>query len=141
MATTMIEVSLSATTSLTGTPPSVTIDALFPPPSSLDPWIVTRVPTWPLLGLTVEMLPRKSQVHPFTSDTIAPESEMTTTSPLPMPSVPATTSIRVSLRAPPIAKATATPPNVTDATALPPPSNLAPTIAARVPYCPELGST
>ena len=76
------------------TPPSETSEILLPPPRRLVPEIRIFVPTGPLFGVTVEILPgcRYWKVIPEGDSTLAPDVSVTTT----CPGIPAEAALAAS---------------------------------------------
>ena len=81
-AATTIDDDVNETMDATWVPASVTDEYDEPPPSMLDPLIVTRVPSCPEVGDTPEIIPCVTYENPLVNVAFAPVSAVTTTSPV-----------------------------------------------------------
>ena len=114
--------------------------AAAPLPSRSVPVIVTRVPACPDDGSIFVISLASTYSKPSLKVIVAPESEVSTTSPVFAADSPARTSA-VSSESPFTIDPTATPANVTAVSLVPPASNLVPLMVILVPTCPLSGET
>ena len=119
--------------------PAMVMDVnLAPPPSMAVPVMVTLVLSWPVAGATALITATSRYSKPSARVVVAPVSALSTTSPLPLALLPATT---VTLSSASLVMDAVESPSCTLTTFLPPPCRLLPAMTTVVLSWPSAGLT